>query len=299
MPWLQIRIPTLPEHTETIEDALLLSGCQAVTLLDTADKPVFEPIRGTTPLWEHTTVQGLFDHDINADDLIRDMQHLSKHQQLVIGEITAEILEDKDWEREWMENFKPIPCGQRLCIVPSWLEVSSEHDVNLRLDPGLAFGTGTHPTTYLCLRWLSDHLRPGEQVLDFGCGSGILGLAAILLGAAHLDGIDIDPQAMTATRNNAELNGIAASRYQVTTNTDDLADQYDVVVANILAGTLCDLHDTIVSRVRPGGRIALSGILEHQAETVIDAYRAEIAFDPAQVQDGWVCLSGQRRRVNN
>ena len=292
MPWLQIRIPTLPEHTETFEDALLIAGCKAVTLIDTADEPVFEPIRGTTPLWQHTTVQGLFEQDVNAADLIHDMQQLGKEEGLSFGDISAEILEDKDWEREWMDNFKPIPCGKRLCIVPSWLPLSSEHEVNLKLDPGLAFGTGTHPTTFLCLQWLSEHLAADETVLDFGCGSGILGLAALLLGAKSMDGIDIDPQAITATRNNAELNGINPDRYRVTTETSELADQYDLVVANILAGTLCDLKDNILSHLRPGGRIVLSGILEHQAEVVIEAYRDVIAFEPTRVQDGWVCLSG-------
>ncbi|EAR08954.1 50S ribosomal protein L11 methyltransferase [Reinekea blandensis] len=296
MPWLQIRIPTVPEHTETLEDALLVAGCQAVTLLDTADKPVFEPIRGTTPLWEHTTVQGLFEHSVSADALVQEITQLAESEHLNIGDISTEILEDKDWEREWMDNFQPIPCGDRLCIVPSWLEVSSDHEVNLRLDPGLAFGTGTHPTTFLCLRWLSALETPPKQVLDFGCGSGILGLASLLLGANHMDGIDIDPQAITATRNNAELNQISPDRYRVTTDTSVLDDQYDLVLANILAGTLCDLKDSIIERLSPNGHLVLSGILEHQAAEVQRAYDAQIAFSEPEVQDGWVCLSGKRRQ---
>lgn len=294
MPWLQIRIPTLPEHTDLLEDALLLAGCQAVTLLDTEDKPVFEPIRGTTPLWEHTTVQGLFEHDIDVAALVETMNNLIQDHSLKTGPLATEILEDKDWEREWMDNFQPIACGERLWVVPSWLPAPNETAINLKLDPGLAFGTGTHPTTYLCLSWLDRVISGKEQLLDFGCGSGILGLAALKLGAAHMDGIDIDPQAMTATRNNAELNGIASTAYSVTTTAQDLKSEYDVVVANILAGTLCDLHKPIISHVKPGGKLALSGILSHQAEEVRSHFVPDIQFDPIEEKDGWVCLSGTK-----
>jgi len=292
MPWLQIKIPTLPQHTETLEDALMLSGCQAVTLLDTADQPVFEPIRGTTPLWQHTTVQGLFEEDVDIVDLVKNIENTISEQQLTTGPIQTEILEDKDWEREWMDNFKPIQCGSNLWIVPSWLPAPIENAVNLKLDPGLAFGTGTHPTTFLCLQWLNDHIKGDETILDFGCGSGILGLAALLLGATHMDGVDIDPQAITATQNNAESNGIDVSRFQVTTQSETLSSQYDVVIANILAGTLCDLSTQIINHLRPGASLVLSGILEHQAQTVIDAFSHSIIFAPMTSKDGWVCLSG-------
>jgi ribosomal protein L11 methyltransferase len=295
MPWLQIKIPTRPDHTEALEDALLLAGCQAVTLLDTADKPVFEPIRGTTPLWEHTTVQGLFEDDIDSAELVSTMERFASETQLTVGTITTEILEDKDWEREWMDNFSPIQCGDRLWIVPSWLEAPVASAINLKLDPGLAFGTGTHPTTYLCLKWMDKHIEDGDLILDFGCGSGILGLAGILLGAEHMDGIDIDPQAITATRNNAETNVINASKFHVTTDSEDLADEYDTVIANILAGTLVDLSTLILSKLKTRGHLVLSGILDHQAETVIEAFSHQIDFQPTSEKDGWVCLSGQKK----
>jgi ribosomal protein L11 methyltransferase len=295
MPWLQIKIPTLPAHTEALEDALLIAGCQAVTLLDTADVPVFEPIRGTTPLWEHTTIQGLFEDDVDSKQLVATMRRLADENQMTVGNISTEILEDKDWEREWMDNFKPIQCGEKLWIVPSWLEAPAPSAVNLKLDPGLAFGTGTHPTTYLCLKWMDEHLQSGDRILDFGCGSGILGLAGILLGAEHMDGIDIDPQALTATQNNAKTNSIDESKFMVTTQTDELAEEYDKVIANILAGTLVDLSETIVSKLRKGGHIVLSGILNHQADTVLNAFNQVIDFQPISEKDGWVCLSGQKK----
>lgn len=159
MPWLQIRIPTIPEHTETLEDALLIAGCQAVTLLDSKDQPVFEPIRGTTPLWQQTTVQGLFEDEVDSQHLLHQITTVIEENQLQTGPVTTEILEDKDWEREWMNNFKPIKCGEKLWIVPSWTDAPDAAAVNLKLDPGLAFGTGTHPTTYLCLEWLDSHIQ--------------------------------------------------------------------------------------------------------------------------------------------
>ncbi|MEP4548554.1 MAG: 50S ribosomal protein L11 methyltransferase [Saccharospirillum sp.] len=296
MPWLHIKIPTLPEHTDALEDALLLAGCQAVTLVDTEDQPVFEPIRGTTPLWQHTTIQGLFDHELDANALTRQLQDAMQAMNIdAQGPIITEILEDKDWERSWMDNFKPIPCGDRLWICPSWLEPPDPTAINLRLDPGLAFGTGTHPTTFLCLTWLDQNTRHGDTVLDYGCGSGILGLAALLLGADRMDGLDIDPQALDATRANAVNNAIDPSRFRVMLDDQDLDPHYDLVVANILAGPLCDLAASICNRLRPDGKIALSGILEHQADAVLAAYAPWVDFEPRASHDGWVRLNGRRR----
>lgn len=296
MPWLQIKIPTMPKYTEVLEDAMLLAGCTAVTLIDTDDQPVFEPIRGTTPLWEHTTLQGLFEEDVDAQQLVETLHQLIESEQLKTGEISTEILEDKDWEREWMDNFQPIACGDRLWIVPSWRDAPDQEAVNLRLDPGLAFGTGTHPTTFLCLQWLNDHIKGDETVLDYGCGSGILGLSALLLGANHMDGIDIDPQAITATENNAQTNNLATELFRVTTEISELAEQYDVVVANILAGPLCDMAEAICHRLKPDAPLVLSGILSHQAVSVVDAYERWISFDPISELDGWVRLSGRKRQ---
>ena len=300
MPWLQIRIPTAPEYTDALEDILLLAGCQAVTLIDSKDQPVFEPIRGTTPLWQHTTIQGLFDHELDATELTERLQQAMRVQTIPeLGSIVTDVLEDKDWERSWMDNFKPIACGDRLWICPSWLEPPDPTAINLRLDPGLAFGTGTHPTTYLCLKWLDQYTVPGDRVLDYGCGSGILGLAALLLGASSMDGLDIDPQALDATQANALNNDISNSRYRVMLDDRDLEPQYDLVVANILAGPLCDLAHSICQRVKPKGRLALSGILAHQADVVRAAYEPWVDFQPQASHDGWVRLNGYRNTRSN
>lgn len=297
MPWLQIRIPTLPEHTDTIEDALLLAGCQAVTLVDTEDQPVFEPIRGTTPLWRHTTIQGLFDHELDAEVLKTNLADFMTAEGIEPqGPVVTEILEDKDWERAWMDDFKPIQCGPRLWIYPSWIEPPAPEAINLQLDPGLAFGTGTHPTTFLCLEWLDREVAKGDSVLDYGCGSGILGLAALLLGADRMDGLDIDPQALDATRANAHNNGVGEDRFRVMLDDLELEPRYDLVVANILAGPLCDLAASICLRLKTGGKLALSGILAHQADAVREAYAPWIDFKPAAERDGWVRLSGVRTR---
>lgn len=296
MPWLQIRIPTLPAHTDALEDALLLAGCQAVTLIDTNDQPVFEPLRGTTPLWQHTTIQGLFDEAIDAQALADQLVQFARAEDIPLqGQVVTEILEDKDWERAWMDNFKPIHCGDRLWICPSWLEPPEPDAINLRLDPGLAFGTGTHPTTFLCLQWLDSVVTPGMKVLDYGCGSGILGLAALLLGAEQMDGLDIDPQALDATQSNAQVNGVDTARVRVMLDEQNLEPEYDLVVANILAGPLCDLAERICFRLKPGGDIALSGILTHQADAVESAYREWIDFAPRTELDGWVRLDGQKK----
>ncbi|MHA7880924.1 MAG: 50S ribosomal protein L11 methyltransferase [Saccharospirillum sp.] len=298
MPWLQIRIPTLPDDTDTLEDALLLAGCQAVTLIDTDDQPVFEPLRGTTPLWQHTTIQGLFDEAIDARALAERLQRFADAEGIALqGPIVTEILEDKDWERAWMGNFQPIQCGKRLWICPSWLEPPEPDAINLRLDPGLAFGTGTHPTTFLCLQWLDQVVTGDMRVLDYGCGSGILGLAALLLGARSMDGLDIDPQALEATTANARVNDLELSRLRVMLDNASLEPEYDLVVANILAGPLCDLAETICARLKPGGHIALSGILSHQAEAVEAAYQRWIDFNPRTERDGWVRLDGRRHNA--
>lgn len=195
-----------------------------------------------------------------------------------------------------MDNFHPMRFGQRLWIVPSWHAAPEPDAVNLLLDPGLAFGTGTHPTTALCLEWLDAQPLDGMQVLDFGCGSGILAIAALLLGAEHAVGTDIDVQALEASRDNAGRNGIDPARLPLYLPEQLPQGQADVVVANILAGPLVDLAPRIIERVKPGGRLALSGILLEQAEEVRSAYTSQFDLDPTAEKDGWVRITGVRRR---
>jgi len=292
MPWLQLRLAITPEQAPTYEDVLLDVGAVSVTFMDAEDQPIFEPDLGTTPLWSHTHLLALFEADTDADALVAHLRlltggHLPEHH--------IERIEDQDWERSWMDGFAPMRFGQRLWIVPSWHEAPEPDAVNLLLDPGLAFGTGTHPTTSLCLQWLDGQALEGCSVLDFGCGSGILAIAALLLGAPHAVGTDIDPQALEASRDNAGRNGIADERFPVYLPADLPQEPADVVVANILADPLVSLAPQITGLVKRGGRLALSGILAEQAEEVRAAYAAHFQLDPTATLDGWVRISGVRR----
>ena len=291
MPWLQVRLAITPEQAETYEDALLEVGAVSVTFMDAEDQPIFEPDLGTTPLWSHTHLLALFEADTDADAVFAHLQLLTGAE---LPEHQVEPIEDQDWERCWMDNFQPMRFGQRLWIVPSWHAAPEPEAVNLLLDPGLAFGTGTHPTTALCLEWLDGQDLQDCNVLDFGCGSGILAIAALLLGAKQAVGTDIDYQAIEASRDNAERNGIDASRFPLYLPEQLPAEQADVVVANILAGPLVALAPQITSLVKPGGRLALSGILAEQGEDVAAAYADAFDLDPLCIRDGWVRISGRR-----
>ncbi|MBF7731058.1 50S ribosomal protein L11 methyltransferase [Pseudomonas sp. N040] len=296
MPWLQVRLAITPEQAETYEDALLDVGAVSVTFMDAEDQPIFEPDLGTTPLWSHTHLLALFEADTDADALLAHLQLLCGGQ---LPEHQLELIADQDWERSWMDNFKPMRFGRRLWIVPSWHAAPDPAAINLLLDPGLAFGTGTHPTTALCLEWLDGQPLQDCTVLDFGCGSGILAIAALLLGARLATGTDIDPQALQASRDNASRNGIEPARFPLYLPADLPQEQAEVVVANILAGPLVSLAPQITSLVRPGGRLALSGILAEQAEEVRDAYRDAFELDPTADKDGWVRISGTRRQPDS
>ncbi len=292
MPWLQVRLAITPEQAETYEDALLEVGAVSVTFMDAEDQPIFEPDLGTTPLWSNTHLLALFEADTDETALLA-------HLQLLCGgalpEHHVERIEDQDWERSWMDGFQPMRFGQRLWIVPSWHAAPQPDAVNLLLDPGLAFGTGTHPTTALCLEWLDSQNLDNCSVLDFGCGSGILAIAALLLGAPQAAGTDIDPQALEASRDNASRNGIDPARFPVYLPADLPQQPADVVVANILAGPLVSLAPQITALVKSGGRLALSGILAEQAEEVRAAYASAFDLDPTAIKDGWVRISGVKR----
>ncbi|MBF6624802.1 MAG: 50S ribosomal protein L11 methyltransferase [Pseudomonas stutzeri] len=293
MPWLQLRLAIAPEQAPALEDALLGVGAVSVTFMDAEDQPIFEPDLGTTPLWSHTHLLALFEADVDENDLLAHLQLLTGGE---LPDYQLERIEDQDWERSWMDNFQPMRFGRRLWIVPSWHAAPEPDAVNLLLDPGLAFGTGTHPTTALCLEWLDAQQLQGLQVLDFGCGSGILAIASLLLGAGQAIGTDIDIQAIEASRDNAGRNGIDPARFPLYLPEQLPNGQADVVVANILAGPLVELAEQIGERVKPGGLLALSGILAEQAEEVRAAYAAQFDLDPTAEKDGWVRITGVRRR---
>lgn len=294
MSWIQVRLDTTSDHAEILEDLLLEAGACAVTLQDAKDQPVYEPELGTTPLWNYTVVVGLFDAQTRTDDVI---PFLKAHAGLnPFPDHKVELVEDKDWEREWMTHFHPMQFGDRLWVCPSWKDVPDPEAVNLMLDPGLAFGTGTHPTTALCLRWLDQQNNlTGKTVIDYGCGSGILAIAALLLGAESAVGVDLDPQALEATVENAKRNNIPMAKLEVFLPDDEPTDQADVVLANILAGPLTQLAPKLASLTREGGFIALSGILAEQADEIIQTYEPWFAMDSAVTVDGWAMLAGKRR----
>lgn len=294
MPWLQLRLAITPEQAEPMEDLLLGLGAVSVTFMDAEDQPIFEPDLGTTPLWQHTHLLALFEADTERQPLLDLLQQL---WQQPLPEYQFEDIADQDWERSWMDNFQPMRFGRRLWIVPSWHEAPDSQAVNLLLDPGLAFGTGTHPTTALCLEWLDGQDVRGLNAIDFGCGSGILAIAALLLGAERVTGTDIDPQALEASRDNAQRNGIADERFPLYLPEAMPAERVDLLLANILAGPLVSLAPQLSSLVRPGGRIALSGILAEQTEEILAAYRDAFELDPVAEKDGWIRVTGVRRGV--
>jgi len=290
MPWLQLHIVTNRSGAEAIEDALLDSGAVSVSMSDDADTPVLEPGVGETPLWDNVKVTALYEAEDNSDAI---SEQLCAALDIPPQRLAWEILEDQPWERAWMDHFEPIRCGERLWICPSWKEPPEPDAVNLILDPGLAFGTGTHPTTFLCLQWLDSLDLKGKTVVDYGCGSGILGIAALLLGAQRVIAIDNDPQALIASRDNLARNNLG----------DECLDTYlpgeipvleaDIVIANILAGPLVSLSAGIAALTKNGGLLCLSGIMPHQADDVQAAYDG-FAFTPRTVRDDWVRLDARK-----
>ncbi|WP_294832910.1 50S ribosomal protein L11 methyltransferase [uncultured Gilliamella sp.] len=288
MPWIQLRINTTNDLAESISEQLEESGAVSVTFQDTYDTPVFEPLPGETKLWGNTDVVGLYDAQTDIEEL-KAILNLAQFSYKI------EQLEDKDWEREWMDNFHPMQFGKRLWICPSWREVPDVNAVNVMLDPGLAFGTGTHPTTALCLTWLDSLDLTDKIVIDYGCGSGILAIAALKLGAKRVIGIDIDPQAIQASRDNAMRNNVSEQLelYLAKDIPDNL--QADVVVANILAGPLKELEPNISKLVKSSGNLGLSGILESQSQSVYDHYQAHFELDPIVEQEEWCRITGKKK----
>lgn len=270
MSWQQLVFASNREQAPDLEDALLELGALSVTLQDNADEPVLEPGVGERPLWQATRLVALYAAEADLDAVIDGLRE--RFAELPTWQVEA--VADQAWERAWMDSFQPMRFGRRLWVCPSWAEPPEPDAVVLALDPGLAFGTGTHPTTSLCLSWLDSLDLSGCSVLDYGCGSGILAIAALLLGAERAIAVDNDPQALLATRDNAERNGIAPERLLTYTPEQLPADtRVEVLVANILAGPLQTLAPLLAEKTLPGGKLALSGILVEQAEAVAACYR--------------------------
>jgi ribosomal protein L11 methyltransferase len=305
MPWLSLVVDSDAEHAEALSEALLERGALSVDLLDAdADTPdeqaIFgEPGEPPPGVWQHNRVSALFDSDKDVAAILAKASADIGLKQ--VPPYRVETLADNDWVRITQSQFAPIPISPRLWIVPTWHAPSDPDAINIVLDPGLAFGTGSHPTTRLCLRWLDNNLRGGESVLDYGCGSGILAIAALKLGAARAVGVDVDSQAVIASRDNALANRVENVQFYLPDDCPDLSPGhqlqpgFDLVVANILTNPLRMLAPLLASATKPGGQIVLSGILEEQAQEVMNIYQQWFDLDAPTFEEGWSCLSGRRR----
>ncbi len=293
MSWIQLYIHVDPEQAEACSDSLMMIGALSVTFQDCEDNPIYAPDLGTPPLWQNTRVTGLFPAGSDSDALVQAFYAEMPLLDAKLYPLRAEILEDKDWIRAWMDHFKPMQFGERLWIVPSWIEPPEPDAVNLLLDPGLAFGTGTHPTTALCLEWLDSVDLTGKTVLDYGCGSGVLGVAAALLGAKRVVGVDIDPQALTATRVNAEKNGVEVE-VSLPEDFDD-SESFDITIANILAGPLQSLKPVLAKATKQNGDLVLSGLLSDQANSLVECYQDTFKLDPVKQKEDWIRLRGHKK----
>ncbi|AFQ49316.1 ribosomal protein L11 methyltransferase [Burkholderia sp. A9] len=297
MSYRELVVELAREHAEALSDALLELGALSVSVEDAdADTPDEQPLFGEPGLvpdrtaWQHSRVVALLSPDHEPAVLLA-----AAANEIGIAEtprFDVREVEEQDWVRLTQSQFEPIPIGERIWVVPSWHDAPDPDALILELDPGLAFGTGSHPTTRLCMEWLEQSVKPGQSVLDYGCGSGILAILAKKCGANPVVGIDIDPQAVESARQNSERN-----HAEVTYGLPDAcpADEFDIVVANILSNPLKLMASMLASKVKPGGRIALSGVLARQADEVAAVYARYVDISVWREHEGWVCLAGTRR----
>ncbi|MBU0592171.1 MAG: 50S ribosomal protein L11 methyltransferase [Gammaproteobacteria bacterium] len=296
MTWQALKIAANAHTADILGDALMELGALSVSIEDAhagtaEEQEIFgEPGEPPAGVWQDALVNALFEADADLVTIVAEASAVAGLSDAPAFEV--ETVAEQDWVRQTQAQFAPIPISPRLWIVPTWHEFPDVSAINLILDPGLAFGTGSHPTTRLCLQWLDRHIRGGETVLDYGCGSGILAIAAMKLGAGQVVGVDIDQQAIQASQFNAEQNQVAASFYLPN---DAPQITVDIVVANILTNPLKMLAPMLANAARPGGRIVLSGILSHQADDVLAVYRSWFDIDIADESEGWVCLAGTRK----
>ena len=292
MPWLKLKLRTDQDHAEALAEAFEEWGAISVTMEDAGDEPVFDTLRELSPLWSQVKLIGLFPEHTNTDDILARLRERFSLAETPEHEI--DVLGDEDWAHSWMAHYKPLQVGRRLWVIPSWCQAPEPTAINIILDPGLAFGTGDHPTTSLCLEWLSEQSLAGKTVLDYGCGSGILSIAALKLGALEVYAVDIDAQALEVTRRNAVHNGIHTGMHVMLPSELPPDFQADIVIANILFGTLIELAPEISARARPGGWLVLSGLLgDDQATEVRPHYEPPFEFTRREKQK-WTLLAGRK-----
>ncbi|MCG8412863.1 MAG: 50S ribosomal protein L11 methyltransferase [Pseudomonadales bacterium] len=291
--WQQIQIQTSSEETASLEELLLEHGAVSISLVDSEDQPIFQKEPGATPLWKHVTLLALFE----ADTELKPLLALLSFQPNVLNRdsLNVEVIEDQVWERSWMNDFEAMQFGEKLWICPSWQIPPDPDAVNIMLDPGLAFGSGTHATTSLCLRWLDSQELTGKEVIDYGSGSGVLAIAAALLGAKRVHAVDNDAQAIAATMDNSNRNQIG-NRLITAYLPEALPNlKADILLANILAEPLLELADRFAGLVKPGGSLVLSGILEQQSDALVESYGRWFELEPAVLENDWVRLIGKRK----
>jgi ribosomal protein L11 methyltransferase len=292
MPWIQISVITDEITAPELADVFSELGAVSVTYMDAEDEPVYEPAIGQTIIWSHTNVIALYESETDIGQIKAVVFENFDHEKLC--DWTEELIEDQEWERAWMEFYRPMKFSNKLWVCPTDQEQLEAGTVCLTLDPGLAFGTGTHPTTALCLQWLASHELKGKTIIDYGCGSGILAIAAVLLDATQAIAVDIDPQAITATWSNAQKNKVE-NKIKCCLVDEFKPVRADIVLANILAKPLIEMSAKIVDLLVSGGQLVLSGILVDQAESVMTAYQPTIAFNKPVQQEDWVRLEGIKR----
>ena len=293
MPQIALTLTLDDLDAERVEEACFEFGALAVTYTDQRDDPILEPAPGEFRLWPHSRLQALFPFETSPEELVAGLSHVLRVEPARLG---VETLADKVWEREWLRDFHPMCFGKRLWVAPHHANVHTQDAIIVRLDPGLAFGTGTHATTAMCLAWLDEHAAEGQVAIDYGCGSGVLGVAAAKLGARAVHAFDIDPQALTATRDNAQANEVT-ERVHVVERDNALPANADVLLANILCGPLCDLAPRFAELTRPGGKIVLAGLLSAQADEVTRAHAPWFDVATFASRDGWTALTGTRRQA--
>lgn len=302
MAWQQLHLQCEKANVDLAEALLLEAGALSISLDDAGDQPLFEPLPGQSPLWDEVIITGLFDNDTESRQAVEQLSH-DIAAEVHASRLWLTAVDDKDWEREWMSHYHPIECANDLWIVPNWLTPPKPDAINIIMDPGLAFGTGYHATTRLCLDWLTEENLKDKVIIDYGCGSGILGVAALLLGARQVYAVDIDPQAVLATKQNAERNHVGdrlqaflPDEFQSYCKDSDIIP-VDVMVANILAKPLIELAPYLTSLLKPQSRIVLAGLIESQTESVKEAYQPYFTLDDVhafttQEDHHWQRLSG-------